>query len=128
MKWSEITKDNSQYIDKSFLLDGWVFGNPTRISEADLRAFWKCWYQKQESKEPFAFKRVGTGADGSDDPDINEPEINKALKKGKGVSKESEEDQTPKSLRTDEEKVAFLQSLLPRPIIIIILWSKWWLL
>ena len=60
VKWKEIASWNSWYIDENFLLDGRILCNPTQLSEMDLRAYWKHWYDLEHSGEGFTFKHVGS--------------------------------------------------------------------
>lgn len=105
VKWKEISNRNSWYIDESFLLDGRILCNPTRLSEGDLRAYWEHWYHLEDSGTGFTFKRVG-----SYNPDQDE--------KSEGPqTRDDEEEQpgeadTPRHCKSDKEKIQFLRALL----------------
>jgi hypothetical protein len=78
--WKAIRKKNRWYIRDSFLLPKRTFDNPTRLSESDLRAYWKHWYDLSQAGRPFTFKRAGaydaTICSDSDEPQEGGPKEN----------------------------------------------------
>lgn len=57
--WKGIREANEWFIDETFLLSLRTFDNPTRLTEHNLRAYWKHWYNLSQSGKPFTFKRTG---------------------------------------------------------------------
>jgi hypothetical protein len=100
--WSEVIKCPEWYTDERFLLTDTKFFNPDRISEIDVKAYWRHWYDLQKSGQPFTFKRVGMykSEDGSEEEEEDEQQP--------GM------DMTPQRCKSDKEKIAFLHSLLPQ--------------
>lgn len=126
VRWKDIENQNKWYISQAFLIEGKTFKNPTRLSEKDLRAYWKHWLNSSQSGKPFTFKKVGA-FDGKSDTglDIEGDKPKEARKsdredsdRGDDGDEEEEEggppsgDLTPDQCGTDEAKISFLQSLL----------------
>lgn len=129
--WKGIREANEWYINKPFLLPSRTFDNPTRLSESDLRAYWKHWYNSFQSGKPFTFKRTGARDAGahnsSDEPkekdlpeDISEEGEKKTLG-GRKPEEEEDEDKdsdrgeevlTPDQCHSEGEKIRFLRSLV----------------
>lgn len=116
VKWKEIAKQNSWYIDESFLLKKRTLGNPTRLSEEDLRAYWAHWYNLESNGKPFTFKKVG-----SYNPGVEEEEMIKEPSAGDDEEeqpddKEEQPDEAkvPRDCKSHEDKIQLLRSLLPQ--------------
>lgn len=126
--WLDIKAHNSYYLHQSFLL-GQDLSNPTRMSDWSVRAYWKHWYKLEQSGKPLSFKRVGqyrededtSGGEGLDEDeedqnqyDAKEGGENTEMDNGEDEGKEQPgEADTPKGCRSNEDKIKFLQSLLP---------------
>ena len=138
--WKGITDSNSWYISKEFRLRGEVFGNPTRLPESVLRAFWRHWYKLSQSGKPFTFKRTsardedaGNTSDKFTDEDLPKPDMpeeEEETTKKSGSEEEEDKDQgnqpekdagkssdldeellTPDGCYSNEQKITFLHSL-----------------
>ena len=102
--WKDIQEVNGWYISETFLIHGRTLSNPTRLSEKNLRAYWKHWYDLAQSGKPFTFKRVGahdSDAHGdSDDPEEEgDEQVDNRSKEGDDGEVAKEDD------LEDEEKV-----------------------
>ena len=125
VRWTEVGANNRWYLHKKFLLPSQVLANPIRIPEHTLRAYWSLWYRLQQEGQPFTFRKVGTSIAGGNDNsgalgETGEGDQDKEKETSKGKEKETSKDneddeevKTPKSCESDEEKISFLQSLLP---------------
>ena len=113
-KWKEISKNNEWYIDETFLLRGKKLSNPTRLSENNVRAYWRHWFHLAKSGQHFTFKKVGdyrpdNKNGSSEDKDDDDEEDN--------LSDDGEQEGgggTPKNCKSDKEKISLLHSLLPQ--------------
>ena len=87
-----------------FLLDRRTLENPTRLSEADLRAYWEHWFKQSESGHEFIFKRVsapsGDVSSGDTEPG-NQPS---AEPEERGEKQEEEVEDEEEEEVEDEEK------------------------
>ena len=124
--WGKIKENNSWYIDKVFLGKR-EFYNPTRLPEYSVKEFWGLWYGLEQTGKPFVFKRTldigagdlkGGGAlesdrGGSDDDDAMK--VDGVVTPNSGAHQQEESVvRTPNLCVSDEERVAFLRSLLPQ--------------
>ena len=108
VKWKEIIRNNGWYINESFLLKGRTFGNPTRLPEKDLRAYWQHWYDLAKLGQHFTFERTGSCPIEDESSGRVEEEI-----AGSG-GQQSDKASTPKHCKSDEDRISFLHSLLPQ--------------
>lgn len=134
--WKNIKEQNTWYISDTFLIAGRTFENPTRLSETDLRKYWRHWYKLSQSGQSFTFKRTGipnSDPEGSaeehqsrqeeneskgGDPEEKEGSEEEPRPEAKGQPGESNEDQdapylTPSHCHSDQDKISFLRTLAP---------------
>ena len=102
--WKDIQEVNGWYISETFLIHGQTLSNPTWLSEKNLRAYWKHWYDLAQSGKPFTFKRVGAhDSDAHGDSDDPEEEGDEQVD---NKSKEGDDGEVAKEENLeDEEKV-----------------------
>jgi hypothetical protein len=114
--WKGIREANEWFIDETFLLSLRTFDNPTRLTEHNLRAYWKHWYNLSQSGKPFTFKRTGardpsSHTNNNEPNEENLPKEDMATKQRKGPTKDRvpEEDKVEKMIsqadESDDEKV-----------------------
>jgi hypothetical protein len=115
VKWKDVKAHNPWYISKEFLLPGKTFYNPTRMPEAAVRAYWKMWYGLAQSNTHFAFLHVGSypGGDSMEKESTGMKKMEVDSEDASDNDSGPKELKVPKDCRSDENKIAFLRSLLP---------------
>ena len=110
VKWAEVIKNNAWYINEHFLLPNIPLSNPDWFSGGDLKAYWRHWYKLAESGQHFTFKRVGDYLPEKDNSGGEE-----GMEEGEGGGEQQPGTvMTPRQYGSDEERIAFLYSLLPQ--------------
>jgi len=116
VSWQKVQAHNNWYIDEDFLLKGMTLHNPTRLSEAIVKAYWGHWYDLAQEGQHFCFKTAKDYQEPKDGSDLDD---NMEVEKPSGGGTSGDEQQegserTPKNCKSEEEKIAFLRALLPQ--------------
>jgi hypothetical protein len=56
-------------MSEKFLLPRRAIGNPTRLQESVIKAYWKHWYSLCQAGQPFTFKTVAPASSGPSQPE-----------------------------------------------------------
>lgn len=89
VKWKSIAKHPDWYISSTFLLPRKPFENPTRLSYANLRAYWEHWADLSLGGDVFTFKRTNPPHGHDDDGDSGEGDKEKTQHEDSEESEDS---------------------------------------